>query len=109
MTGTIRIVQYGLGPIGIETARTVVSKPNLVLAGAIDVAPDKVGKDLGDLLETGRPLDVAVGADAGQVLATARPDVVLFNGGLFASPVLRGRLLEVLGSWFGGENGPVGD
>ena len=30
----------------------------------------------------------------------ARPDVVLFNGGFFASPWLRGRLLEVLNSWF---------
>jgi molecular chaperone DnaK (HSP70) len=30
----------------------------------------------------------------------ARPDLVLFNGGFFASPVLRGRLLEVLTSWF---------
>jgi len=33
----------------------------------------------------------------------ARPDVVLFNGGVFASPLLRQRLLEVLGSWFGEE------
>ena len=30
----------------------------------------------------------------------ARPDVVLFNGGVFESPLLRGRLLEVLESWF---------
>ena len=30
----------------------------------------------------------------------ARPDLVLFNGGLFESPVLRERLLEVLTSWF---------
>ncbi|MEK6236701.1 MAG: hsp70 family protein [Planctomycetales bacterium] len=30
----------------------------------------------------------------------ARPDVVLFNGGLFESPVLRERLLDVLKSWF---------
>ncbi|MDZ4821593.1 MAG: Hsp70 family protein, partial [Planctomycetota bacterium] len=30
----------------------------------------------------------------------ARPDIVLFNGGFFASPVLRERLLEVLSSWF---------
>ena len=30
----------------------------------------------------------------------ARPDVVLFNGGFFASPCLRGRLLEVLNDWF---------
>ncbi len=30
----------------------------------------------------------------------ARPDIVLFNGGFFASPVLRERLLGVLSSWF---------
>lgn len=30
----------------------------------------------------------------------ARPDIVLFNGGLFESHVLRDRLLEVLKSWF---------
>ncbi len=30
----------------------------------------------------------------------ARPDIVLFNGGLFASGVLRDRLLDVLGGWF---------
>ncbi len=33
----------------------------------------------------------------------ARPDLILFNGGLFESPVLRARLLEVLGGWFQGE------
>ena len=36
----------------------------------------------------------------------ARPDVVLFNGGVFESPLLRARLLEVLKSWFASaENG----
>ena len=29
-----------------------------------------------------------------------RPDHVLFNGGFFASPLLRDRLLEVVGTWF---------
>ena len=35
---------------------------------------------------------------------TARPDIVLFNGGLFASRQIRRRLLEVIGDWFGGSN-----
>ena len=30
----------------------------------------------------------------------ARPDIVLFNGGVFASPLIRQRLLDVLSSWF---------
>lgn len=32
----------------------------------------------------------------------ARPDIVLFNGGLFESPVLRARLVNVLTQWFDG-------
>ncbi|MES2573033.1 MAG: molecular chaperone DnaK, partial [Verrucomicrobiota bacterium] len=31
---------------------------------------------------------------------SGRPDVILFNGGLFESPVMRERLLEVIRSWF---------
>jgi hypothetical protein len=38
----------------------------------------------------------------------ARPDIVLFNGGLFASPVLQERLLAVLRSWFCEEGEPSG-
>jgi molecular chaperone DnaK (HSP70) len=30
----------------------------------------------------------------------ARPDIVLFNGGMFDSPAMQERLLEVLSSWF---------
>ena len=36
----------------------------------------------------------------------ARPDVVLFNGGVFASGVLRERLLKALRSWFRTEGDP---
>jgi hypothetical protein len=42
-------------------------------------------------------------AVAGQAAADpARPDLVLFNGGVFSSPVLRQRMLDVLVDWFGG-------
>lgn len=32
--------------------------------------------------------------------ASSRPDLVLFNGGVFVSPILRQRVLELLGQWF---------
>ena len=38
--------------------------------------------------------------DPNSNLDAARPDLILFNGGLFESPVLRERLLDVLTSWF---------
>src|SRR5712691_13186577 len=37
----------------------------------------------------------------GDSCASSRPDVILLNGGLFASPVLRQRLLDVMTSWYG--------
>ena len=30
-----------------------------------------------------------------------RPDVVLFNGGFFTTPLARARLVEALAGWFG--------
>ena len=39
----------------------------------------------------------AAAPDAGPAI---RPDIVLFNGGFFASPVLRQRLTELMASWF---------
>jgi molecular chaperone DnaK (HSP70) len=37
----------------------------------------------------------------GDSCAASRPDVILLNGGLFASPVLRQRLLDVMTTWYG--------
>ena len=42
-------------------------------------------------------LNSHLGPDSGN---SSRPDVVLFNGGFFASPVLRKRLLSVVSSWY---------
>ena len=37
---------------------------------------------------------------------SGRPDIVLFNGGFFASPLLRERLLSCLSKWFATEDNP---
>ena len=39
-------------------------------------------------------------APADQTADPARPDIVLFNGGFFESPVLSERLIQVLSDWF---------
>ncbi len=56
-----------------------------------------------------------IGADGGAVALPegesgadpARPDIVLFNGGLFASPQIRERVLQTLSAWFSPHGGPV--
>lgn len=46
----IGVVHVGLGPIGLETARLVQSRPSLRSVAAVDIAPGLVGRDLGSLL-----------------------------------------------------------
>ncbi len=71
----IRVIQYGLGPIGCATARALLGKDGVDLVGAIDIDPAKAGKDLGPLLGI-KLLGVTVGGSAKEVFATCRADVV---------------------------------
>jgi 4-hydroxy-tetrahydrodipicolinate reductase len=79
MDTPLRIVQYGLGPIGQEVARTVLEKNDaMTLVGAVDIDPEKTGRDVADVIGGGlADTDVTVSEDAAAVLAAADPDVVL--------------------------------
>src|SRR5947207_15453854 len=48
----INVVQYGLGPIGLETLRLAARKPWLCIIGPFDIDPGKVGQDWGQLRGT---------------------------------------------------------
>ena len=72
----LRVVQFGLGPIGQACARLVLQRPDLDLVGALDLDPDRVGRDVGELLG-GDASGVTVRDDAETALAELRPDVVL--------------------------------
>jgi 4-hydroxy-tetrahydrodipicolinate reductase len=46
----LRVVQVGLGPIGRSVAELVCERPDLALVGAVDPAPDLVGRPLAELV-----------------------------------------------------------
>lgn len=46
----LRVIHYGLGPIGAAIAGLVAGRANLQTVGAVDVAADKVGRPLSDLV-----------------------------------------------------------
>ena len=56
----ITVAQYGIGPIGAEIARLLLTKPWLKLVAAVDIDPNKIGKDLGDVIGLGRGTGVKV-------------------------------------------------
>ncbi|MCG8607530.1 dihydrodipicolinate reductase [bacterium] len=73
----IRVVQIGLGPIGIECAKLALKKRSLRLVGGVDIDPEKVGKDLGEILQLNRVLDLPVSNDIVSALEQKKPDLIL--------------------------------
>jgi hypothetical protein len=72
----IKVLQFGLGPIGIRCARLAAGKENMELVAAVDIDPGKIGKDVGEL-DGGEALGVKVSGDVAAALAEAKPDVAL--------------------------------
>jgi len=84
----LRVVQYGLGPIGQAVTRTVRAKPDaLTLVGAIEIAPDKVGRDVADVAGMDQETGIQVSDDPDTVLADTDPDVVLHTTTSFLDDV----------------------
>lgn len=94
MSNPVRVVSFGLGPIGMAAARLALQKSTLQLVGAVDVDPAKVGKDLGDLLELGRTTGIQVEADAKKALDRLKPDAVLHCTSSFL-PAIKDQLLTL--------------
>src|SRR5947208_7457967 len=74
---TIRVVHFGLGPIGAAIVKQVAARPGFRIVGAIDIDPAKLGRDLGDIVGLPKRLGARVSADAARVLKSAEPDVVV--------------------------------
>ena len=77
----IRVIQYGLGPIGIETAKLTARKAGMELVGAVDISKDLVGKDLGEVFGIDKKLGIAVTDNAKNLFAGTRADAVLHTTG----------------------------
>ncbi len=72
----IKVLQFGLGPIGIRCARLAAGKESMELVAAVDIDPGKIGRDVGEL-DGGGALGVKVSGDVASVLAEVKPDVAL--------------------------------
>ena len=73
----VRVVIFGIGAIGRMTSKALLDKEGFEIVGAVDIDPNKVGRDLGDVLGVDRKLGVVVSDDVDAVLRESRPDVVL--------------------------------
>ena len=73
----IRVMHFGLGPIGAAVVTQVARRPGFKIVGAIDIDPAKVGRDLGDVVGLPKRLGAKVSADVAKALKAAKPEVVV--------------------------------
>jgi 2,4-diaminopentanoate dehydrogenase len=87
----VRVLLYGLGPIGVMVARQLAVRDGFRIVGAIDVDPAKVGRDVAAIAGLPRPLRVKVDPDARHAIRKSKPDVVV----LCTSSSVRGVMPQI--------------
>ncbi|MGQ9530079.1 MAG: NAD(P)H-dependent amine dehydrogenase family protein [Candidatus Bathycorpusculaceae bacterium] len=73
----VRVVLFGVGAVGSLIAKFLLEKEGVEIVGAIDVAKDKVGKDLGEVLGLEKKVGVKVSDDVDDVLSKTKPDITI--------------------------------
>ena len=91
MRAAMDVAQYGIGPIGAEIARLLLTKPWVRLVAAVDIDPQKIGKDLGEVIGLGRTTGLKVTA-----ALQGNPEVVCHSTGSRLREV-SGQLEDLLG------------
>src|SRR6476646_4248578 len=75
--GPIRVLHYGLGPIGAAVVKQVAERKGFKIVGAVDIDPAKAGRDLGEVAGLSKRLKVAVMDDAKKAIKATKPDVAV--------------------------------
>src|SRR3982750_1665679 len=75
--GPIRVLHFGLGPIGAAVVKQVAARRGFKIVGAVDIDPAKAGRDLGEVAGVGRSLKIKVSDDARKTIKATKPDVVV--------------------------------
>lgn len=79
----VKIVLYGIGAVGSMIAKFLLNKDGAEIVGAVDIAEEKVGKDLGEILGLEKKLGIKVTNDADALLSKTNPDIVIHTTSSF--------------------------
>jgi 4-hydroxy-tetrahydrodipicolinate reductase len=82
----IKVAQFGLGPIGLESLRLLGTKSWAKIVGGVDIDPAKSGKTLADLGAGSAEQRINPGFD--QLFERAKPDVVIHTAGSKVGPAI---------------------
>ncbi|MEM3789081.1 MAG: hypothetical protein QXN95_04355 [Candidatus Bathyarchaeia archaeon] len=73
----VKVVLYGVGAVGSLIAKSLLERKGVKIVGAIDVAKDKVSRDLGEVLGLNKRLSIMVSSDVDAVISETKPDIAV--------------------------------
>ena len=73
----VRVVLYGVGAVGSLIAKLLLEKEGIDIVGAVEIAKDKIGKDLGEVLSIEKKLGIKVSEDADALLSKIKADIAI--------------------------------
>ena len=77
MDRKIKVVQYGTGKMSEYTMRYVYEK-GAEIVGAIDINPEVIGKDIGEIMNTeNKGVKVVAVEEAENMIKETKPDIVI--------------------------------
>ncbi len=75
----ISVIIYGCGVMGCRIAQVLADKRRFHLVGALDINPDLVGNDLGQLFESPRKLGFSIQKDPEQLFSRVKAHAVVLT------------------------------
>lgn len=84
----IKVAQFGLGPIGVESLKLAAQQPWLEIVGAVDNAPAKVGRPLTEITGLAQLDGLRVTRDLEALFRDTPPEVILHTASSRAAETL---------------------
>jgi hypothetical protein len=73
----IRAALHGVGAVGALIAKHLLEKQGIDIVAALDIDPQKLTKDLGEVLQLGKETGITITDNVEETLEETRPDIVV--------------------------------
>lgn len=83
----VKVALYGMGEVGSRVAKHLLEKDGVEIVAAIDIAKEKIGKDLGEILSLNKRLGVKISDDPDKTFSEMKPDIVVHATGSFLKQI----------------------
>jgi hypothetical protein len=90
----LRIIQFGIGPIGSAIVKLLSRKKKFEIVGAIDIDKAKVGRDLGEVAGLQHSFGVKVSDNPAKVFREGKADLVVHSTSSFI-PAVKAQLTQI--------------